>query len=603
MRRALFSFVLMGALLTAVGSGPTGAGASSAKSSAQLTYSASIEALQNLGTVNLSAAAAAAPSSVVGGSSASSSHVLTNRPLKRPTRLSPSSALKVSPGALLSVQKSKGGGVSGFEGISGPQQAAVNGGGDLEPPDQGTCAGPDANGNPLVVEIINNALSAYTPSGSQVLAVTPSYALFNQSSTAFLSDPRCYYDSSTQRWFFTEFLVGTASAKPKPKFVPSTQFIAVSATSDPLGTYQVFGIDTTDLSNPVGDCPCFGDFDQIGFDANGMYISTNEFSTGGTAPGFNGTVMYAISKQGLEQAAAGGTLPSVARYAITGDAFGSSGGNQPYHVAPASTPPGGGYAANTEYFVESNSNAFADNHLIVYALTNTDQLATGGTPPLQATEVTSEPYAFPPDATQAPGPIPLGNQIGTDLGPPYFNASVPQGLQNDFNAVQGVTYTNGSLYAELDTAAGSGASATSAAAWFKLAASTSGSGVSAQVDRQGYVATTQNILYPEIVVGASGNGFLAFSVSGSAEYPSAAYTSFNASSGPTGPVTVVGSGSAPEDSFTCYISGYGGCRWGDYSGGAVWGGQAYMMTEYVPPSSQRDFYTNWGTFIMSGSAS
>jgi hypothetical protein len=508
----------------------------------------------------------------------------------------------VSPGASLSIDSSPSARLPGFEGISGPQQAAVNGGGDLEPPDQGTCAGPDANGNPVVVEIINNALAVYTPSGTSVLSVTPTYALFNQPSTAFLSDPRCSYDASTQRWFFTEFIVGSSSAKPKKQFVPSTQFVAVSTSSNPLGNYQVFGIDTTDLKNPVGDCPCFGDFDQIGFDANGMYITTNEFSTGSAAPGFNGTVMYAISKQGLAAAADGSSFPSVTRYAITGDAFGSSGGNQPYHVAPASTPSGGGYAPNTEYFVESNSNAFSDNHLIVYALTGTSLLASGGTPLLQATDITSEAYSFPPDATQASGPLPLGNQIGSLLGPPYFNATTPQGLQNDFNAVQEVTYTAGNLYAELDTATGSGSAATSAAGWFKIAPSTTSNGMSAQIVRQGYVATSQNIMYPDIVVGPSGNGFLAFSVSGSAEYPSAAYTNFNANSGPTGPVIIEAAGNAPEDGFTCYITGYGGCRWGDYSGGAVWNGTAYLMTEYIPPTSQRDFYTNWGTFVWSGPA-
>ena len=198
----------------------------------------------------------------------------------------------------------------------------------------------------------------------------------------------------------------------------------------------------------------------------------------------------------------------------------------------------------------------------------------GWAPLLRATDITSEAYSFPPNATQAPGPLPLGNQIGSQLGPPYLNASTPQGLQNDFNAVQEVTYTAGNLHAELDTATGSGSSTTSAAAWFRIAPSTTSNGVSAALVRQGYVATSQNIMYPDIVVGPNGNGFLAFSMSGSAEYPSAAYTAFNANSGPVGPVIIEATGNAPEDGFTCYFSGYGGCRWDDYSGGAVWNGQA-----------------------------
>jgi hypothetical protein len=472
-------------------------------------------------------------------------------------------------------------GAIGFDGITGPQQAAVNAApADLEPPDQGTCAGPDASGTPIVMEIINNAVAAYSTSGTQQLGVTAAYALFDQPSTAFLSDPRCYYDASTQRWFFTEFVVGNPA--------PSTQFIAVSQTADPLGKYEVFGIDTTDADNPLGDCPCFGDFDQIGADANGFYIATNEFNAPETA--FNGTVMYGLSKQGLEAAAAGGSLPTVARYQITADAFGTYG---PYHVSPASTPPGGSYAPDTEYFVESNSLVIGDNHLIVYALTGTSGLATlapgGTTPPLEATLINSEAYSYPPNATQLTGPIPYGNSVGaTEVGT----------LQTDFPAVQEVTYTGGTLYAELDTSVGSPSSPTGGAAWFTLSPSLGSGGVSAQVIKQGYVASSQNFIYPDIVVDSSGNGFMVFTVSGSAEYPSAAYVTFKASAGPVGTVHVANYGTAPEDGSTCYIPGYGGCRWGDYSGGAVWNGRAYLMTEYIP-ASPRDTLTNWGTFVVS----
>lgn len=590
MRKAVSAFALVGALLTSVATFTPVAGANGSNSSAQLQYTTSSESLQNLGSVNLAAAGAAASSSTSGQPSltlgtppvVSDSEGLPNR--------TGGPAAPVATGNPLSVQSSHLNGGTGFQGISGAQQAAVNPNvGDLEPPDQGTCVGPDGHGRTLVVEIINNAVAAFTPSGTQVLPVTPTFALFNQPNTASPSDPRCYYDSTTQRWFFTEFVVGSPA--------PSTQFVAVSKTSDPLGNYEVFGIDTTDASNPVGDCPCFGDFDQIGADANGFYITTNEFSNIGAAPGFNGTVMYALSKWRLELAADGAPMPPVAVYQITGDAFGSSDGSQPYHVSPASTPPGGSYAPDTEYFVESNSNASSDNHLIVYALTNTGALFFGGTPPLAATEIASEAYAFPPDATQEAGPIPLGNVIGV-LGAPFFSTTTPQGIQTDFNAVQEVTYTDGNLYGELDTASGSPSSPSNAAAWFNISASTWGHAVSAHVARQGYVATSQNVMYPDIVVNGEGNGYMVFSLSGASMYPSAAYVAFNANAGPVGQVNVAASGAGPEDGFTCYITGYGGCRWGDYSGGAVWNGQAYLMAEYIP-SSGRDTFTNWSTFVWS----
>ena len=81
---------------------------------------------------------------------------------------------------------------------------------------------------------------------------------------------------------------------------------------------------------------------------------------------FNGAVIYAISKEQIETVAETGILPTVFGYRLTKDPFG-----QPYMVAPTSTPPGAQFAHNTEYFVESNSNAESDDHLMVYALHDT----------------------------------------------------------------------------------------------------------------------------------------------------------------------------------------------------------------------------------------
>jgi hypothetical protein len=296
-------------------------------------------------------------------------------------------------------------------------------------------------------------------------------------------------------------------------------------------------------------------------------------------------VIYAISKQGLESAAAGGTFPTVARYAVTGDAFG-----QPYHVSPAATPPDGDFAHNTEYFVESNSDANSDNHLLVYALSGTQSLATGGTPALAATSIVSDPYAFPPNATQEAGAIPLGATVG---------ATSPSTIQTDFNAVQEVTYTSGELIGELSTQLGPSTAPLSGIYWFKLDASVGRNGVSASIDKQGYVSSSANLLYPDVVVSGDGTGYLAFSLSGTANYPSAAYMSFT-SAGATGKIHIAGAGSGPEDGFTCYAAFVGStsCRWGDYSGGQSYGGRVYLMAEYIPPSA-RDFYTNWGTFAWS----
>ncbi len=464
-------------------------------------------------------------------------------------------------------------GESGFYGISGPQQAAANGGIDLEPPDQGLCAG-----NGAIGEFINNALAFYGPSGKQLAKTVPSYAFFKKPSSDFFSDPRCYYDSSTRRWFFTEFILPIFDST-----APPTQFLAVSNSSNPLGTYRIWSIPTADKHNP--GCPCFGDFDQLGVDNNGVYISTNEFGVNSSA--YNGVIIYAVSKQTIEQVRHTGIPPTFFTYRIPVDNFGA-----PYHVAPAESPPGAKFAPNTEYFVETNGNAFSDSHLQVYAMTNTSALATPAAPTLVGYEIKSEHYASPPDATQKAGPIPLG-KANQD----------PEGqLQADFDAIQEVTYTGGKLYAEADTAVSGGRDG---AAWFEITPKVTNAGITARMTKQGYVtAKGENVLYPVIAVNRAGHGYMAFTLSGHNYYPSAAYVGFTPS-GPTGDIHVAAAGASPEDSFTCYAAfvgpNYGGCRWGDYSMGVAMGARVYQATEVIPPKG-RDYLTNWGTFVWSAPA-
>jgi hypothetical protein len=463
-------------------------------------------------------------------------------------------------------------GESGFVGMTGYDQAVANGGVDLEPPDQGLCAGQG-----LIGEFINNSFSVYKPDGSHQLGVLPSYALFKQPSTAFMSDPRCHYDAPTQRWFLTEFVVGSSTA-------PSLQFIDVSNTSDPTGTYTVWSIDTTDLSNP--GCPCFGDYDELGVDNNGVYITTDEFPDG--PGGYNGVIMYAVSKSLLETFATTGIAPIPIAYRLTSDPFG-----QPYIVSPTSTPPGALFAPDTEYFVESNGDAFQDDHLMVYALNDTSLLASPGLPPppsLYRVRVKSEPYSFPPDALQMRGPIPLGRSVQDPLGQ----------LEADFDAVMQTTYVNGHVYAELDTGTASG---NDAAAWFVLTPNLSSGGtLTATLDHEGYVAVNgASLIYPAIGVDRNGSGYMAFALSGTSYHPSAAYVAIGPA-GVTGPVRIAMPGANPEDSFTCYAAfvgpDYGGCRWGDYSAAVAMGNKIYMATEMIPPTS-RDYLTNWGTLVWS----
>lgn len=93
----------------------------------------------------------------------------------------------------------------------------------------------------------------------------------------FVSDPRAHYDTNDQR-FVLSILEVEGTFSPNSTCANSTRiWIAVSQTSDPRGAYNVYAFDSEAI---VGQA---SDYDQLGFDRNGIYFSANEFNNSGTA--------------------------------------------------------------------------------------------------------------------------------------------------------------------------------------------------------------------------------------------------------------------------------------------------------------------------------
>jgi hypothetical protein len=98
--------------------------------------------------------------------------------------------------------------LSTFDGLNHRQQRLANGGNQfsLEPPDQGLCVG-----NGVEMEIINDVMRVYNPNGSAAQGVEDLNTFFGYSPAiirgapnvfgAFITDPSCYYDKDTNRWF------------------------------------------------------------------------------------------------------------------------------------------------------------------------------------------------------------------------------------------------------------------------------------------------------------------------------------------------------------------------------------------------------------------
>ena len=156
---------------------------------------------------------------------------------------------KIAERAKSSTNASIGYGGSTFtvNGLDNGDSRAVNGGmvgDDLEPPDQGLCAGAGQ-----LLEVINLAFAVYDENGNKISADVSANAFFGVGANFivgdFISDPRCYYDQSSQHWFIT------LTDLEDIGFIPggtgrSFVLIAVSDGPSLFGNFNLYAIDTTD---------------------------------------------------------------------------------------------------------------------------------------------------------------------------------------------------------------------------------------------------------------------------------------------------------------------------------------------------------------------
>jgi hypothetical protein len=473
----------------------------------------------------------------------------------------------------------------------------------LEPPDQGLCVG-----GSFVLEAVNDALRVYDTSGSLLSAATALnqfYKLkpaFTRSTPPvfgdFVSDPKCYFDPADQRWFVTALQIGL---NPETgDFQPPTHLeIAVSQTSDPTGMWNLFSIDTTDdgrNGTPTHvNCPCFGDQPLIGADANGFYISTNEYGLVNFP--FNGAQVYAMSKSNLESGSSGAVVHINAGIDLL------SSGGLAFTVQPATAPSAGGNeTANggTEYFVSDldftvgPALGIRANRLAVWALTNTSSLSSAA-PSVSLTNVVidSELYLQPPNAEQKSGELFLGELLHNPL-------SLLAGNDDRLNQV---VFADGKLWTAVNTAITAQNGPTRVGTGYFIVAPSDPNGtLSASIVKQGYVAVNQeNLLFPSIGVTSDGKGVITFSLVGPDFFPSTAYAAIDATHG-VGDIHIAGAGQGPEDGFTGYDQ-FGGdvSRWGDYTAAVAVGDTVWFATEYIAhPATDltsRTLLANWATFV------
>ena len=491
----------------------------------------------------------------------------------------------------------------------------------LEPPDQALCVG-----GGFVVESVNTVIRVRSTSGANLTQAMPLNDFFNLAPeidrTAdplafgpFTSDPKCYYDVNTNRWFVTLLTLGVEEDTGNFNG-DSSLLVAVSTSGNPTGSFNLFSVDTkNDGSNGTPShtsCPCFGDQPLIGADANGFYVTTNEYPV--FDAGFNGANVYAFSKASL----ASGSIGTVVSFNEPTLAEGPA-----YSIQPATTPPGAAYAtenSGTEYFLSAlEFTGGLDNRIALWALTNTASLNTA-TPSLamNVTVLDSEVYGAPPTMLQKDGPTPLRTLIKSKLAPAALGVPSTSEHLNLLNSnddrMNQTVFVDGQIWGALNTVMKSPTGATrTGIAWFGVTPGT-GRTLSGEVSAQGYVAVqNNNVVFPAVAADQDGNVLVGYSLVGPSYYPSAAYSWIGADG--TGDVNVVKWGEGPADGFTGYVSldpGDGGVeRWGDYSAAvADEAGHIWFATETINQSctyaqfladttcgGTRTILANWGTTI------
>jgi hypothetical protein len=447
-----------------------------------------------------------------------------------------------------------------FNGVSSLDSEVTNFGAEFEPPDQGLCVG-----NGFVVEPVNSAFTIYRTDGSVALGPFNVNVLFDEGLTQFTSDPRCYFDKSTNTWVAIILFIGTDSSG---NFINEARTdIAVNQSGDPTRPWTVYHLEANDdgtggMPSHTG-CPCLGDQPLLGIDQENFYISTNEFSILGNA--FNGAQIYAISKAQLF------SIRQQVRFVHFDNL--SIGGAIAASVQPA-TASG---KPDAEFFLNSlDPFGTLDNRLGVWALTNRHRVSQGGFPTLSSTVITSEPYGVPPSAIQ------MGNADILDAGD---------------DRLQQVQFINGDLWAALDTTITipNDSAPHAAIAWFQVHPQVSHDLISSSgIQHQGYIASLGNdLLYPAIVAGPDHTAAVVFTFTGPGHFPSAAYAIMREGQHTFGALTIAASGTGP------YVSG---TRWGDYSYAALDPdhNRFWLATEYVPAVSSQttDGVTNWGTAVI-----
>jgi hypothetical protein len=206
------------------------------------------------------------------------------------------------------------GGATGVKGLKAVDSAehTANIFKDVEPPDQGLCAG---SGNVVETNNIGEILVFNTALHRESHPISLD-TIMGLTGLGWSSggDPSCLYDSANGgHWFFTEIV----SASPEASggaFVgcfaavanACYEGIAVTDGSNPLGPYHTYFVNADYNPAEPGSPNLLNDFAKISVTRDAFLLFYDEFPLNGSIPGFgggffNGAQEFAFNKSALEQ--------------------------------------------------------------------------------------------------------------------------------------------------------------------------------------------------------------------------------------------------------------------------------------------------------------
>jgi hypothetical protein len=210
------------------------------------------------------------------------------------------------------ISTSKGGATS-VKGLNAVDSASLptNPNGDIEPPDQGLCAG-----NGSVVETNNiGEILVFNPALKRQSGPIPLDTVMGLTKKNWSSggDPSCIYDPSNGgHWFFTQIVSATPENQGGAftgcfSAVANTclEGIAVSDGNSPFGPYHVYFSHADYNPGEPGYPSLLNDFAKISVTRDAFMMFYDEFPLSGSLPGigggfFNGAQEFAFNKSALE---------------------------------------------------------------------------------------------------------------------------------------------------------------------------------------------------------------------------------------------------------------------------------------------------------------